>query len=92
MTIHGMVGDRPGDGGLGLNFGSYVYMPNFKSVGYFLVVDFGGGCSSSSSCDRGKTKSKPCPTWTGLMSLDWSLTIFLQYISLNCHNPNSTAT
>ena len=40
-------------------------MPNFKSVVYFLVVDFGGGCrsssSSSSSCDRGKTKSTPSP-------------------------------
>ena len=35
-------------------------MPNFKSVVYFLVVDFGGGRrSSSSSCDRGKTKSTP---------------------------------
>ena len=50
-------------------------MPNFKSVVYFLVVDFGGGCSSSSSCcsccDRGKTKSTPGPfglewTWTGV--------------------------
>ena len=36
-------------------------MPNFKSVVYFLVVDFGGGCSCSCSCDRGKTKSTPCP-------------------------------
>ena len=48
-------------------------MPNFKSVVYFLVVDFGGGCSSSSSssccscCDRGKTKSTPCP-----FDLDWN--------------------
>ena len=49
-------------------------MQNFKSVEHFLVVDFGGGCSSSSSCDGGKTKSTPCPTWTELLSLDWSLT------------------
>ena len=43
-------------------------MPNFKSVGYFLVVDFGGGCSSCScSCDRGKTKSTPSP-----FDLDWN--------------------
>ena len=47
-------------------------MPNFKSVVYFLVVDFGGGCSSSSSCccsccDRGKTKSTPRP-----FDLDWN--------------------
>ena len=50
-------------------------MPNFKSVVYFLVVDFGGGCSSLSSrssrscCDRGKTKSTPSPfdlNWNGL--------------------------
>ena len=34
-------------------------MPNFKSVVYFLVVDFGEGCSRS--CDRGKTKSTPSP-------------------------------
>ena len=35
----------------------------------FLVVDFGGGCSSSccSCCDRGKTKSTPCP-----FDLDWN--------------------
>ena len=41
-------------------------MPNFKSVVYFLVVDFGGGCRRSCcccccSCDMGKTKSTPCP-------------------------------
>ena len=47
-------------------------MPNFKSVEYFLVVDFGEGsssCSSCSCCDRGKTKSTPCPfdfDWNGL--------------------------
>ena len=41
-------------------------MPNFKSVVYFLVVDFGEGCSSRSCCDRGKTKSTPCP-----FNLDW---------------------
>ena len=37
-------------------------MQNFKSVVYFLLIDFGGGsCSSSSccSCDRGKTKTNP---------------------------------
>ena len=55
-------------------------MPNFKSVVYNLVVDFGGGCrrsscSSSSSFDRGKTKSTPCLTWTELLCYDWSLTI-----------------
>ena len=45
-------------------------MPNFKSVVYFLVVDFGEGCSCSccrSCCDRGKTKSTPCP-----FDLDWN--------------------
>ena len=43
-------------------------MPNFKSVVYFLVVDFGGGCSCCSCCcDRGKTKSTPCP-----FDLDWN--------------------
>ena len=42
--------------------------------------DFGEGSSSSSccccccSCDGGKTKSTLCPTWTELLSLDWSLT------------------
>ena len=40
-------------------------MPNFKCVGveYFLVVDFGDGssCSSSCSCNRGKTKLTPFP-------------------------------
>ena len=40
-------------------------MPNFKSVAYFLVVDFGEG--SRRSCDRGKTKSTPCP-----FDLDWN--------------------
>ena len=43
-------------------------MPNFMSVEDFLVIDFSGGCcSSSSSCDRGKTKSTPCP-----FDLDWN--------------------
>ena len=42
-------------------------MPNFKSVVYFLVVDFGEGCSRSSSWDRGKTKSTPSP-----FDLDWN--------------------
>ena len=44
-------------------------MPNLKSVVYFLVVDFGGGCRSCScsSCDRGKTKSTPSP-----FDLDWN--------------------
>ena len=63
---------------------SKLFVPTPKSVVHFVLVYFGEGSScSSSSCDRGKTKSNPCPTWTGLMSLDWSLTIFLQYISLN---------
>ena len=31
-------------------------------------------CSCSCCCDRVKTKSIPCPTWTELLSLDWSLT------------------
>ena len=56
---------------------SYVFVPNSKSVVHFVLVDFGGGCScscSSSCCDRGKTKSTPGPTWTGLLSFDWSLT------------------
>ena len=50
------------------------------SVVHFVLVDFGGGSCSSSccscccSCDRGKTKSTPCLTWTELLSLDWSLT------------------
>ena len=69
VTILRMMCDRLGDGGWGLNFVSWVYVPNFKSVVYFLVVDFGGGCHSrSSSCERGKTKSTPGPTWTGLLS------------------------
>ena len=44
-------------------------MPNFKSVVYFLLVDFGGGRRRRSSCcyDRGKTKSTPCP-----FNLDWN--------------------
>ena len=43
-------------------------MPNFKSVVFFLVVDFGGGCRRCSSCcDRGKTKSTPSP-----LDLDWN--------------------
>ena len=43
-------------------------MPNIRSVVHFLVVDFGGGCRRSScSCDRGKTKSTPCP-----LDLDWN--------------------
>ena len=69
MTIPGMGGDRPGDGGKGLIFVSLVYALNFMSVVYFLVVDFRGGCSSSrsSSCDRGKTKSTPSP-----FDLDWN--------------------
>ena len=41
-------------------------MPNFKTVVHFLLVDFGGGCSSCCSCcsccDRGKTKSTPSLT------------------------------
>ena len=60
MTIFGTAGDHPGDGGLGLNFVSYFYVPNSKSVVHFVLVDFGGGSSSSScscvSCDSGKTK------------------------------------
>ena len=55
---------------------SYVFVPNSKSVVHFVLVDFGGGCFSS-SCDRGKARSTPGPTWTGLLSLDWSLTILL---------------
>ena len=48
-------------------------MPNFKSVEYFLVVDFGEG-SSSSCCDRGKQSQLFVHlTWTG-MDLDWCLT------------------
>ena len=55
---------------------SYVFVQNFKSVVHFVLLDFGGGCSSCSSCcDGGKTKSTPGPTWTGLLSLNWSLTI-----------------
>ena len=43
-------------------------MPNFKSVVYFLVVDFDGVCSRRSSCcDRGKTLSTPSP-----FDLDWN--------------------
>ena len=44
-------------------------MPNFKSVVYFLVVDFGEGCRRSCCCccDRGKTKSTPSP-----FDLDWN--------------------
>ena len=41
-------------------------MPNFKSVVYFLVVDFGEGCCRR-FCDRGKTKSTPSP-----FDLDWN--------------------
>ena len=41
-----------------------------------VSLDFGGGSCSSCcySCDRGKTKSTPCPTLTELLSLNWSLT------------------
>ena len=53
-------------------------MPNFKSVVYFLVVDFGGGCSccSCSSCcgDRGKTKSTHCPS-----DLDWTVSLGFEF-------------
>ena len=41
-------------------------MPNSRPLVQFYPVDFGGGCSS---CDRGKTKSTPCPfgfDWNGL--------------------------
>ena len=43
-------------------------MSNFKSVVYFLVVDFGEGegCCSR-SCDRWKTKSTHGP-----FDLDWN--------------------
>ena len=70
MTSLGMLGDYPGDGGEGLNIVSYVFVPNSKSVVHFVLVDFGGGssCSCSSCCDRGKTKSTPGPTLTGLLS------------------------
>ena len=52
-----------------------VYVPNYKSIVHCVQVYFDGGSSCcSSSCDRGKTKSTPCPTWTELLSLDWSLT------------------
>ena len=64
-------------------------MPNFKSVVYFLVVDFGGGCSSSSSscsCDRGKTKSTPSP-----FDLDWNgLGLEFDNISLAQYSCNSS--
>ena len=46
-----------------------VFVSNLRLLGFFLLVYFGEGCSSS-SCDRGKTKSTPSP-WTW----NWSLTI-----------------
>ena len=71
-----MAGDHPGDGEWGLIFVSKVYPSNSKPVVNFALVNFGWGSSSSCSyCDRGKTKSTPCPTWTELLSLDKSLTI-----------------
>ena len=85
VPILGMVGDYPFDGGwpsLGwwvTDWGMVAEVlilwvkSTFKSL-YFLVVDFGEGCSSCSrsrshscSCDRGKTKSTPSP-----FDLDWN--------------------
>ena len=50
------------------------------------MVDFGeGSCSSCCCCcDRGKTKSTPGPTWTGLLSLNWSLTIDAELDNIKC--------
>ena len=65
-------------------------MPNFESVVYFLVVDFGWGCRSSRSscCDRGKTKSTPSPfdlNWNGLgLEFDNISSIILIKESSNC--------
>ena len=51
------------------------------SVVHPVLVDFGEGSSSSSSCcDSRKTKSNPCPAWTKLLSLDCSLTKFIFHI------------
>ena len=44
-----------------------MYVPNSKFVVHYLLVDFGGGSFSSCSCDKGKTKSTPCP-----FGLDWN--------------------
>ena len=61
-------------------------MPNFKSVVYFLVVDFGGGCRCRcrSCCDRGKTKSNPSPLdldWNGLgLEFDNKQSYFFQFL------------
>ena len=47
---------------------------------HFVLVDFGEGSLFVLVllvlATGGKTKSTPCPTWTGLLSLDWILDIF----------------
>ena len=63
-----IVGGAVGGGGTSVP----VFVPNLRLLGYFLLVFFGGGCSSCScccSCDRGKSKSTPSP-WTW----NWSFT------------------
>ena len=60
--------------------GGVRLMSNFRLLGCFFLVYFGGGCScccSCCSCDRGKTKSTPSPR---LWTLDWSLTIVIGII------------
>ena len=58
------------------------YVLNSKSVVQFVLVDFGEG--SCSCCDSGKTKSTLCPT--DLLSLNWSLTKYLDNsVMFNIH-------
>ena len=39
-------------------------------------VSFSSSSSGLCFCDKGKTKSAPYVTWTGLLDFDWSLTTF----------------
>ena len=48
-------------------------MPNFKSVVYFLVVDFGGAVLLVVVTGGKQSQLLVRLTWTG-MDLDWSLT------------------
>ena len=63
-------------------------MPNFKSVVYLLLVDFGEGYllldSYLLTCDGGKTKSTPSPTdFDCTVKLDWSSALFNPIMPFN---------
>ena len=54
----------------------YKSVSQISDLQFYSILVRGCSCCCCCCCDRGKTKSTLCSTWTELLSLDWSLTIY----------------